>query len=855
MESMFQGCSGLTGMNISTLNTENVTTMESMFQGCSGLTSINISNNNMKNVETLTSFLNGCSGLTSLDISNWDTSSAKTMTSMLQGCSGLSSLTIGNINTENVTNMGSIFSGCSGLTSIDVSGLDTENVTTMASMFYGCSKLSNLDISDFNTDKVSTVTSMFSGCSALKSIELGDFNTSAVKSLTSMFQNCNNLTTLDLSSFDTSLVTTMTSMFQDCSKLTTIYVSNKFVTSAVTSTGSKKMFENCLSLIGGAGTEWSSSNITHTYAHIDGGTDNPGYFTDTLNRNIKVTVGGIAQIRLGSNSETYSIQTQPDDNIVGVTLNNNKLIITGRNTGTTTAVIGIDGTSDIITINILVISANYSISTDGDVQTYQTLAEALADASDNQTIKVMQNVSDNSIITVDKNVTLDTDGKTITNSRTITVNADCKLTITGDGTITSGEDINLITNNGTVEIASATISSTVANTSYSAIANSGTVTMSGGTVSGVYKGINNYAVNTATATVEISGGLIKATDTGTTSYGIYNYGTSATYKKTVNVTGGTVGALDGDYYGIYNYGAAATTNVKGGTVAGSDRGIHNQTNAETNIGDLDIPVSNETPVIIGRTTGMYKNGTTGKWNYYNGILKGKTNSYSGTVTKVRDYYYIEAGTEEIDGETYKTAYLSKYDVFAKLYDTDSDSTGDTLVLSNDFNFTYSGEVENDYGGVTNTITKNSNVPWYSQRTSIKKVEILNEIHPKAVAYFFYGCTNLTEIVGLTNMKTTDATNMHSMFYNCSELETIDVSSFDTSNVTVMTSMFRGCSKLTTIYASSSFVTTGVTSSGTMFTGCTSIVGGAGTVYNSKKVTATYAHIDGGTANPGYFTEK
>ena len=850
---MFQGCRGLTSLDVTRFNTEKVTDMGAMFGTCYGLTSLNISTFNTENVTNMSDMFANDFGLTSLTIGNINTENVTAMNSMFNGCSGLSSIDISGLDTENVTTMNSMFNLCSGLTTLDVSTFNTENVTNMGSMFNGCSKLSNLDISDFNTDKVSTVTSMFSGCSALKSIELGDFNTSAVKSLTSMFQNCNNLTTLDLSSFDTSLVTTMTSMFQDCSKLTTIYVSNKFVTSAVTSTGSKKMFENCLSLIGGAGTEWSSSNITHTYAHIDGGTDNPGYFTDTLNRNIKVTVGGIAQIRLGSNSETYSIQTQPDDNIVGVTLNNNKLIITGRNTGTTTAVIGIDGTSDIITINILVIAANYSITTGDNVQTYQTLAEALADASDNQTIKAMQNVSDNSIITVDKNVTLDTDGKTITNSRTITVNADCKLTITGDGTITSGEDINLITNNGTVEIASATISSTVANTSYSAIANSGTVTMSGGTVSGVYKGINNYAVNTATATVEISGGLIKATDTGTTSYGIYNYGTSATYKKTVNVTGGTVGALDGDYYGIYNYGAAATTNVKGGTVAGYYRGIHNATNAETNIGDLDIPVSNETPVIIGNTNGIYKNG--GSWNFYNGILKGKTNSYSGAVADVRDYYYMEEGTENIGGETYKTAYLQKYLVFARLYDTDSDSTGDTLVLSNDFNFTYSGEVENDYGGVTDALTSYSKVPWYNQRTSITKVEILNEIHPKSVAYFFYGCTNLTEIVGLTNMKTTDVTTMHSMFYNCSKLETIDASSFDTSNVTVMTSMFRGCSKLTTIYVSSSFVTTRVTSSGTMFTGCTSIVGGAGTVYNSKKVTATYAHIDGGTANPGYFTEK
>ena len=34
-----------------------------------------------------------------------------------------------------------------------------------------------------------------------------------------------------------------------------------------------------------------------------------------------------------------------------------------------------------------------------------------------------------------------------------------------------------------------------------------------------------------------------------------------------------------------------------------------------------------------------------------------------------------------------------------------------------------------------------------------------------------------------------------------------------------------------------------------------LVGGAGTAYNGSHVDKTYAHIDGGTSNPGYFTAK
>ena len=40
----------------------------------------------------------------------------------------------------------------------------------------------------------------------------------------------------------------------------------------------------------------------------------------------------------------------------------------------------------------------------------------------------------------------------------------------------------------------------------------------------------------------------------------------------------------------------------------------------------------------------------------------------------------------------------------------------------------------------------------------------------------------------------------------------------------------------------------------MFNYCTSLVGGQGTTYNdSNPKDKTYAHIDGGTSNPGYFT--
>ena len=160
-----------------------------------------------------------------------------------------------------------------------LSYLNTSEVTDMRYMFLGCSKLTSLDVSHFNTSKVIYMNQMFSGCTGLTSLDLSSFNTSKVAYMYEMFNGCSGLTSLDLSSFSTSKVTNMNSMFFSCSNLRTIYVGNGWSTAAVTN--SVNMFRNCTSLLGGQGTTYSSSNPTDkTYAHIDGGPSNPGYFTE-----------------------------------------------------------------------------------------------------------------------------------------------------------------------------------------------------------------------------------------------------------------------------------------------------------------------------------------------------------------------------------------------------------------------------------------------------------------------------------------------------------------------------------------------------------------------------------------------
>ena len=67
-------------------------------------------------------------------------------------------------------------------------------------------------------------------------------------------------------------------------------------------------------------------------------------------------------------------------------------------------------------------------------------------------------------------------------------------------------------------------------------------------------------------------------------------------------------------------------------------------------------------------------------------------------------------------------------------------------------------------------------------------------------------------------------------------------------------MFDRCRTLTTIYGGVGWNVDNVIDDGwDMFYGCRSLVGGKGTTYDEEQTDYTYAHIDGGAENPGYFT--
>jgi surface protein len=206
-----------------------------------------------------------------------NTSEVTNMLGMFWDCKYLTSLDLSSFNTANVTDMRFMFNKCENLTSLDVSSFNTANVINMLAMFWDCKNLTSLDVSSFNTSNVTDMAAMFENCGKLTSLDLSGFNTANVTDMGFMFNKCENLTSLDLSSFNTANVTNMKNMFENCDELKTITVGSTWSTEAVTS--STDMFTNCFKIEGGAGTTFSSSHTDASYAHIDGGTSNPGYLT------------------------------------------------------------------------------------------------------------------------------------------------------------------------------------------------------------------------------------------------------------------------------------------------------------------------------------------------------------------------------------------------------------------------------------------------------------------------------------------------------------------------------------------------------------------------------------------------
>lgn len=230
-------------VNLSLLNTSNVTNMQGMFYftGYTKMTALNLGSFNTSNVTNMREMFAGCGykAMTSLNLGTaFNTSKVTDMSYMFSetGYTAMTTLTLGsNFNTGAVTSMAWMFAHCGllKLTSLNLgNNFDTSNVIDMHYMFWRCGQyaMTSLDLGDkFNTSKVTNMGQMFyhTGYAAMTSLDLGDkFYTNNVTDMNYMFSFCGytSMTSLDLGPAFTNIVGG-SQLFSDTGKSgCTIYV-------------------------------------------------------------------------------------------------------------------------------------------------------------------------------------------------------------------------------------------------------------------------------------------------------------------------------------------------------------------------------------------------------------------------------------------------------------------------------------------------------------------------------------------------------------------------------------------------------------------------------------------------------
>ena len=203
----------------------------------------------------------------------------------------------------------------------------------------------------------------------------------------------------------------------------------------------------------------------------------------------------------------------------GKTLWNDKKQTADTNKNTTVTVAGVAVFEPVATAAVAKI---------GETE-YETLAAAIEAAKDGDTVKLLADATED--VVINKNITLDLGGKTLTNTgagkATVTIAKDATATVQ-NGSIIGGTSYYNIQNNGTATFKDVT--ATAGNTGSSMIDNFGTLTINSGTYTGGLDTIKNEP----NATLTITDGtfeLTKGNSDGFTGV-VFNYGD-------LTITGGT----------------------------------------------------------------------------------------------------------------------------------------------------------------------------------------------------------------------------------------------------------------------------------------------------------------------------
>ena len=764
----------------------------------------------------------------------------------LQSITGLEYL-----NTSQMTNMNRMFYNCSALTSLDLSNFNTANVTNMYGMFYGCSSLESLDVSSFNTSNVTTMYAMFGCCERLTSLDLSGFNTSNVKNMYCMFYQCSGLTGLDLSSFNTARVTNMSGMFYQCNNLSTIYAGSDWSTAAVSS--SDYMFTDCTNLMGGMGTTYDANHVDKTYAHIDGGTDNPGYLSDAAQResyacytreNTTLTFYHDCQRGLRSGT-TYDLNTGNNNpawfyglyNIVESLVPVTNIVFDpsfadARPTSTHGWFFSMLNLTDITGMEYLnteEVTTMYAMFMDCPGLTSLDLS-----SFNTENVTDMGSMFDSCSGLTSINISSFNTSKV---TRTGAMFYGCSGLTSLDVSSFNTAQVTSMSGmfGGCTGLSSLDVSSF----------NTAQVTSMSGMFGGC-TGLTSLDLSSFNTQVAFyMEGLFRNCNNLTTIYVSGEWSTDSVdfssdmFKGCTSLVGGKGTTFDADHIDV------EYAHIDGGP---SNPGYFTDPNAPADPEAYACYTPDNTTL-----------------TFYYDLDRG---SRQGTT------YNLNTGTQQpdwvIDGTNASVSQVEFDPSFADARPTSTSAwffcmnnlqsisgiqylnTSEVTIMSAMFTECFA-LTSLDLSHFNTAKVTNMNNMFYSC-TGLTELDLrsFNTERLTTATRMFFGCTGLRNL-DLSSFNTSQVTHMAFMFRNCTALTSLDLSHFNTEKVTNMSTMFYSCSNLTTIYVGNGWSTAAVTSSSNMFYNCPRLVGGMGTTFDANHIDAEYAHIDGGPSNPGYFT--
>ena len=251
--------------------------------------------------------------------------------------------------------------------------------------------------------------------------------------------------------------------------------------------------------------------------------------------------------------------------------------------------------------------------------------------------------------------------------------------------------------------------------------------------------------------------------------------------------------------------------------------------------DCDICIGNEYTDIclscVHHYIPMYKNNIMESCHYFCGINEENeySSDYYSYLTESCDYGYINIDGKCILNYSFKAIYkTSKDDETIPLINSsflinikEMIIDNETIIPNSLYRFSNAGEHTVFFLMDMNNITSLYGMFAYVKNMySITFTSCFDTENIVDMNILFYNCTSL-ETVDVSNFNTENVIDMTGIFFNCHNLRSVDLSSFNTKNVQNMRVMFFHCYSLTSINLSS-FNTEKVLDMGFMFYYCNSL---------------------------------